>query len=93
MTPTELQNIRIEISVLTPITPITSLDAFILGTHGIIIEKDGRSGVFLPQVATEQEWDKDQTLSQLCLKAGLSASAYKQGASFKVFSADVFHEQ
>jgi len=48
--------------------------------------------VFLPQVAPEQGWDVDQMLTQLSLKAQLTADAWKEGASFLVFQADVFGE-
>ncbi|UCE47020.1 MAG: AMMECR1 domain-containing protein, partial [Phycisphaerales bacterium] len=59
---------------------------------GVVLNKDNRSAVFLPQVAPEQGWDLDQTLTQLSLKAQLPGDAWKQGASFLVFQADVFGE-
>jgi AMMECR1 domain-containing protein len=49
--------------------------------------------VFLPQVAPEQGWDLETTLQNLSLKAGLPADAWKEGASFQVFQADVFGEE
>ena len=56
------------------------------------LQKDGRRAVFLPQVASEYEWDRATTLGRLSQKAGLPADAWKQGASFEVFTADVFAE-
>jgi AMMECR1 domain-containing protein len=58
----------------------------------VVLNKAGRSAVFLPQVAHEQGWDLNQTLTQLSLKAGLQGDDWKEGASFLVFQADVFGE-
>ena len=55
----ELPYISIEISVLTPLKKISSIDEFELGRHGIYISRDGRSGTFLPQVANGKSWSKD----------------------------------
>ena len=56
------------------------------------LEKDGRFAVFLPQVAPEQCWDLPTTLSYLSQKAGLSSDAWREGATFETFQAEVFHE-
>lgn len=56
------------------------------------LTKNGRSAVFLPQVATEQGWSLEQTLSHLAAKAGLPPDAWKDGAKFTVFEAVVFSE-
>ena len=48
-----------------------------LGKHGMVLSKQGRSAVFLPQVAPEQGWDIDQTLTHLSMKAGLPPDAWK----------------
>jgi hypothetical protein len=88
----ECRDITIEISALTAPEPVASADEIRIGTDGVVLKKDGRSAVFLPQVAPEQGWDLDQTLTQLSLKAQLSADAWKNGASFLVFQADVFGE-
>ena len=90
----ETSNITIEISVLSPPKKINGPDEFIVGKEGIVIRKGPSSAVFLPQVATEQGWDKTETLCQLCRKAGLSIDAWKdEGMEFYVFTADVFHER
>ncbi len=81
----ELPGLEVEVSVLTPPRPVDSYEDFRVGEEGIILEKDGRSAVFLPEVAVEQGWDRDETLTQLARKAGLPGDAWKQGASFKTF--------
>jgi AmmeMemoRadiSam system protein B/AmmeMemoRadiSam system protein A len=93
LTPEELDETIIEISVLTPPRPIKSLDEVVLGKHGIILEKDFYRSVFLPQVAPEQGWDLETTLNHLALKAGLEVNGWRRGASFAVFEAIVFSEK
>ncbi len=88
----ETPDIRIEISALTPARPVASYRDIVVGKHGMTIAKRGRSAVFLPQVAPEQGWDLATTLTHLSRKAGLPADAWKEGAAFTVFEAQVFHE-
>jgi hypothetical protein len=89
----ELSDIEIDISVLSPIKKISGADKFITGKHGIIIRLGNMSAVFLPQVATEQGWDREETLAHLCNKAGLPSYAWKdEEMEFFVFTAEVFHE-
>lgn len=89
----ELPEISIEISALTPSKPVDSYNDIVIGKHGMTLEKRGRRAVFLPQVAPEQGWDLDQTLTYLATKAGLAPDDWKQGAKFTVFEAIVFHEE
>jgi len=89
----EYDQIKIEISALTPPSPVASPQAIRIGTDGMVMHKAGRSAVFLPQVAPEQGWDLETTLSHLSAKAGLARDAWKDGASFEVFQAEVFGEQ
>ena len=87
----ELETLRIEISVLTPPEEVNSYQDIIIGQHGVILRKNNRSAVFLPQVATEQGWTRDSTLSHLSLKAGLPANAWKDPeCKFRVFEAIYF---
>jgi AmmeMemoRadiSam system protein B/AmmeMemoRadiSam system protein A len=90
----ELKNVEIEISALSPLKRIDSVDEIIMGTHGVIIRQGFNSGVFLPQVATETGWSKEEFLSQLCSqKAGLSPLAWKDKSSeIYIFTAEVFSE-
>ncbi len=89
----EYEQIKIEISALTPPSPVTSPHDIRIGIDGMVLNKDGRSAVFLPQVAPEQGWDLETTLQHLSVKAGLPAEAWQEGASFQVFQADVFGEE
>ncbi|MBW8038572.1 MAG: AmmeMemoRadiSam system protein B [Planctomycetes bacterium] len=93
VTITECSDIKIEISALTAPKPVASPDEIRIGIDGVVLNKDGRSAVFLPQVAPEQGWDLNQTLTNLSLKAGLAGDAWKKGASFLVFQAVVFGEE
>lgn len=88
----ELGRLRIEISVLTPAREIGNPGLVKVGTHGLIVERDGRRGVLLPQVPVENGWDRETFLAQGSLKAGLPADAWKRGARLFVFEAIVFHE-
>jgi AmmeMemoRadiSam system protein B/AmmeMemoRadiSam system protein A len=89
----ELPELSVEISVLTPPREIPSPEGFEVGRHGIICEKEGRRAVFLPQVAPEQGWDREETLNHLARKAGLAPDAWREGARFWVFEAQVFGEE
>jgi hypothetical protein len=86
----ELPEIELEVSVLTPPQPIASYHDFEIGKHGIILKKDGRAAVFLPEVAVEQNWNREQTLSQLAKKAGLPPDAWQTGAKFEVFTTQTY---
>jgi len=89
----EVSDITIEISVLSPPKKIKGPGEFVVGKEGIIIRKGLANAVFLPQVAVEQKWDRNETLSHLCQKAGLPENAWKgAGMEFYVFTAEVFGE-
>ena len=88
----ELGNLRVEVSALTPPKPVASWRDIVLGRDGMTLEKGSAFAVFLPQVAPEQGWDLPTTLSYLSQKAGLSADAWREGAKFETFQAEVFHE-
>lgn len=81
----ELKDIVVDITVLTPPKKVASYQAIVLGKHGIILEKNGRQAVFLPQVPGQFKWDLATTLEHLSVKAGLSKDAWKKGCTFKVF--------
>jgi MEMO1 family protein len=91
--PRELPAVSLEVSVLSPMKQVPGAEAIQLGTHGVLLSKNGRSAVFLPQVATETGWDRATFLSHLAQKAGLPADAWRQGATFEVFTAQVFGEE
>jgi len=86
----ELDDIDIEISVLTPMRRIQSLDEFELHRHGIYIRKGYRSGTFLPQVADEVNWTKEEFISHCAQdKAGIGWDGWKD-AELYVYEAIVF---
>jgi AmmeMemoRadiSam system protein B/AmmeMemoRadiSam system protein A len=93
ITESEYSQIEIEISALTAPRPISSPNEIRLGTDGVVMNKDGHSAVFLPQVATEQGWGLEEMLKNLSLKAGLAPDAWRDGATFLVFQAEVFGEK
>ena len=88
----ELPRLHIEISLLTPERPITSIEEIEVGRHGLIIERGHARGLLLPQVAAEYGWDRTTFLEHTCLKAGLPRDAWKDGARVLVFEARVFSE-
>jgi len=91
----ELKDIKIEISVLSPMQKVSSAEEVQMGKHGVLVKRGLRSGVFLPQVAVETGWTKEEFLSQLCSqKAGLSHDAWKdKNTDMYIFSAEVFAEE
>jgi AmmeMemoRadiSam system protein B/AmmeMemoRadiSam system protein A len=91
VTPDELDDLAVEISVLTPLEKILDPRSVIIGKHGLVIEMNGKRGLLLPQVATENRWNQTTFLEQACLKAGLPKTAWKSGANIYVFEAIVFH--
>jgi hypothetical protein len=84
--PEELDKLEVEVNVLTPPRPIDSIDELHLGEQGVTLEKDGHYALYLPEVASKMGWDRETTMSQLALKAGLPADAWRDGASFEVFT-------
>ena len=88
----ELPALVIDVSVLGPLAPAT-VDAIEVGRHGVVVRCDGRSALFLPQVATEQGWDRDMLLSQLCRKASLPSDAWRRGdCQLFTFETETFDE-
>ena len=91
--PEELGQLQVEISVLSPMEETDDPLSLELGVHGIYITDGYQSGCFLPQVATETGWTKEQFLDFCCVhKAELRAGAWQDDPKVKVFlfTADVF---
>jgi AmmeMemoRadiSam system protein A len=87
----EWNDIDIELSVISPMRKIENIEEIEVGVHGLYVEKMGYSGLLLPQVATEYEWDRKTFLEYTCTKAGLPRDAWKSGEiKIYVFSAEVF---
>jgi AmmeMemoRadiSam system protein A len=88
----EIDALSIELSILGPLEPIHGAADVEIGRHGLVVEKDWRRGLLLPQVATEWEWNREQFLEHTCRKAGLPPDAWKRGAMLWRFEAEVFGE-
>jgi len=89
----ECDEIEIEISVLSQFESIKSYDEIEVGKHGLLLEEGGRA-VLLPQVATEQNYNRAQFLTALCHKAGLYGNYWKERMlNIKIFTALVFSEE
>ena len=95
VTVSELKDIDIEISVLSELEKIDDPNIIEMGKHGVLVKSDFRSGVFLPQVATETGWSRDEFMSNLCShKAGLPPDAWKKGeCEIYIYTAEVFSEK
>ncbi|HEV3278094.1 MAG TPA: AmmeMemoRadiSam system protein A [Terriglobia bacterium] len=91
VTPAELPDISIEISVLSPLADIAP-EAIEIGRHGLLISEGLRHGLLLPQVPAQWGWDREQFLEQTCLKAGLPADAWRRGARVQAFTTLVIAE-
>jgi AmmeMemoRadiSam system protein B/AmmeMemoRadiSam system protein A len=91
----ELDELEYEISVLSPLKKVDSWKDIEIGKHGVRIRKGARGGVFLPQVATDNDWDLDTFMSVLCTqKAGLPSDCWKESdIDIYVFTAQVFDEE
>ena len=94
LTAREVNLIDIEISVLSPPRRIESVEEIRVGEHGIMLRSGFRSGLLLPQVATEYGWDRDTFLTHTCYKAGLPDECWRSpDTEIEIFSAVVFGEQ
>ncbi|UCG61097.1 MAG: AmmeMemoRadiSam system protein B [Candidatus Zixiibacteriota bacterium] len=89
----ELPGLHIEISVLTPLQQVESLDEIKVGRDGLMITLGAQRGLLLPQVATSYGWSETEFLQQTCRKAGLPFDAYlSPDALIERFQAVIFGE-
>ena len=94
VTTEELTDLKIEISVLSPMARIGNTDEIVVGKHGLFLVNGTQSGILLPQVATENKWTRAEFLENLCYKAGLPISVLKDpNTRLYSFTADVFDEE
>ncbi len=93
--PSELEGLEIDISVLSPLQKVNDPLDFELGRHGIYIKKGTSNGCFLPQVATETGWTKEEFLSKCCsMKADLSQDAWKnKNVEVYIFTSEMISEK
>lgn len=93
LTASELPEVELEISILTPMRRIQEIQEIEVGKHGLYIERGLCRGLLLPQVATECRWDCTTFLEQTCLKAGLPPPAWKDPETrIYVFEAEILSE-
>ncbi len=84
----ELNDMDVEISILSPFASLKDVKDIQVGKHGLYIMKGMQSGLLLPQVATEFGWNRDEFLEHLCMKAGLPKDAWKE-ADLYTFTAEI----
>lgn len=93
LTQKEYSDVTIEISVLSPLHKINNINEIEIGKHGLLLKKDGRTGVLLPQVATERGWSVTEFLEKTASeKAGIGKDGWKDAEIF-IFEAFVLHEK
>lgn len=89
----ELNDIEIEISILSPMEQVVSIEEIKIGRDGLMLQRGNYSGLLLPQVPVEWNWDLDDFLKNLCLKAGLAPGSHLlPDARLWRFSAEIFQE-
>ncbi len=86
----ELDDLAVDISILGPLIEVKDISEIKIGVHGLVIEKEYRRGLLLPQVATENNMSVVEFLDHTCLKAGLPSDSWKHGARILKFAAVVF---
>ncbi len=90
----ELGNITYDVSVLSPLRRVTDLKQIKVGEHGLVVWKDDKEGLLLPQVPVEQKWDRMTFIEQTCVKAGLPSDAWKdENTDIFMFTALVFGDE
>ena len=91
VTASELAQVEIEISVLSPLREVKDFTEIKVGEHGLFIKSNFQSGLLLPQVAEKYNWSREEFLTQTCLKAGLPPAAWRDNDTrIEIFSAQVF---
>jgi AmmeMemoRadiSam system protein A len=93
ITTAELVDVKIEISLLGPLEPMTAPHEIEIGRHGVLVEDGWHRGLLLPQVASEWGWDVDTFIAETCRKAGLARDASTRGAKLWRFGAEVFGDR
>jgi AmmeMemoRadiSam system protein A len=89
----ELDELNIEISVLSKLQKVASAKNVKVRKHGVLIKQGDKQGLLLPQVAKKNQWDRKHLLEHACLKAGLSKNAWTEDETeIFVFDAQVFEE-
>lgn len=90
VTKEELDNIEIEISVLTPRKKVNSIHDVVVGKHGLYIRYGSKNGTYLPQVAIDMGWDKEQFVRSCCVEKAGIAPEHCKDATLYIYEAIVF---
>ncbi len=88
----EYPEVDMEIPILSQ-TREAKPEEVVVGKHGVIISHSFHKGLLLPQVAVEQNWDRDTFLDHTCMKASLPPDMWKKDAKIEIFEAEIFHEK
>jgi len=89
----ELSKLQYEISVLSPLRRVMDFREIKVGEHGLLMKNGAREGILLPQVATEQKWDRIRFLQETCMKSGISPDCWQdEDTDIFRFTAVVFGE-
>jgi uncharacterized protein (TIGR00296 family) len=89
----DMDDIEIEISVLSPLERVDNVEQIEIGQHGLLITKGGHRGLLLPQVASERGWSREVFLEALCDKADLPPGSWKHDATLQRFTALIFEKR
>ena len=90
--PSEIAELTIEISVMSPLMKVADVEEIQVGRDGLVISSGMQRGLLLPQVPVEWDWDREEFLCQTCLKAGLPEDAWRGDVLIERFEAEVFGE-
>jgi AmmeMemoRadiSam system protein A len=89
----ELPELSLHVSVLGDLRPVDAAQVEV-GRHGLVVRYAGRSGLLLPQVASDRGWDRERFLDETCRKAGLPSLSWREpGCEIFAFTAVVFGEE
>lgn len=89
--PNEVDRLELEITVLSPLQRISNPDLVLVGRHGLMVSRGHLSGVLLPQVPVEHDWDRERFLTETCIKAGLNPDDWKSPETvLEVFTTEIF---
>ncbi len=88
MTESELNDMEVEVSVLSPLEPLGNIKDIKIGATGLYIVNGMNSGILLPQIASENKWDVNTFLENVSIKAGLPKDAWKDSKLY-TFTADI----
>jgi AmmeMemoRadiSam system protein A len=92
MKPAELESVKIEVAILSPIWPVESREEIEIGKHGLVLTGERRRALLLPKSPVIYEWDLDQYLANLHRKAGLPVDYWPSQGKLYAFTSFDFGE-